>query len=606
MDDERPPAGPTGALTPEALDQLRAMRQTKARGAAASLLLYHRDGVQVVPLRAGSAVVVGRDAPADVAVRDASLSRQHACFELLDGQVFVEDLQSTNGTWVRGERVERLALEPGTELTLGTVPASIHALAPIQGDRFGRTNHDRFLLDLEAEVRRAAVFGRSLALAMVRTGRRGSAHVSGWMPALRQGLRPFEPVAVYSADTVEILLPEADLERAQARAKELLRVEEPLVCGVGIYPHCAGTAGELLAVARDALVQADLSEPIQLAPATSAPRLTRAADEGDGPIVESPLMRRLYTTLERLTTSVIPVLLLGETGTGKEVVARTLHERGPRRGRPLICVNCAAIPDQLVESTLFGHERGAFTGADRKATGVFESADGGTVMLDEVGELPAQAQAALLRVLETRRFTRVGATKEIEVDVRVVAATHRDLEGMVRSGDFREDLLYRLNAMTLTIPPLRDRPDEIEPLAQRFMEGANAANGCQVRDIAPDALDLLRHHDWPGNVRELRNAMERAVVIAAEDAIAVDDLPDRIRRQATLSDATDVASVARPTAAETDGDDVNLRAELARIEAEMIRGALERSHWDRNRAAASLGLPLRTLARKIADHGIVR
>jgi DNA-binding NtrC family response regulator len=602
MDDEHRPAGPTGALTPEALEQLRAMRQTKARGAAASLLLYHRDGVQVVPLREGSAVVVGRDAPADVAIRDASLSRQHACFELLDGQVWVEDLQSTNGTWVRGDRVERLALEPGAELTLGTVPASIHALAPIEGDRFGRTNHDRFLLDLEAEVRRAAAFGRDLSLLMVRTGRRGRAHVSGWLPALRRGLTPFEPVAVYSTDTVEVLLPEADPERARARAKELLRVDEPLVCGVGVYPHCAGSAGELMAVARDALQRADLTEPIQLAPATSAPRITKAAG-GDGPIVQSQAMERLYATLERLAGSVIPVLLLGETGTGKEVVARTLHERGPRRGRSLICVNCAAIPDQLVESTLFGHERGAFTGADRKTTGVFESADGGTVLLDEVGELPAQAQAALLRVLETRRFTRVGANREIEVDVRVVAATHRDLECMVAAGDFREDLLYRLNAMTLTIPPLRDRPEEIEPLARRFMAGANAANGCQVRDIAPDALDLLLRHDWPGNVRELRNAIERAVVIAADDVVAVDDLPDRVRQKAILPDAADTAGDSPPATAE---GDVNLRAELARIEAEMIRRAMERSHWDRNRAAASLGLPLRTLARKIADHGIVR
>ena len=586
----------TGALTDDALSLLQEMRRMKASDGGASLLLYHRDGVKTVPLVEGQDLVVGRAAPADVILGDSSLSRCHARVGMLRGVVWVEDLGSTNGTWLRGERIERTDVEPGTELNLGGVTASVHALSPVEGG--ANLSHDLFQRDLHAEVQRARAYGRELTLLMLRPARRGRTGLGSWLPGLQSQLRSFERLALYSSDTVEVLLPELGAEQAIKRARALVLADEPLACGLGTYPVHATSADELVEVTRTASGAASLSDQVLVAPSTATPRRSAAAAGSADVVVSSPAMEKLYATVDRLASSVIPVLLLGETGTGKEIVAHAIHDRGKRAGKPMICVNCAAIPDQLIESTLFGHERGAFTGADRQAKGVFESADGGTVMLDEVGELPAQAQAALLRVLETQRFTRVGSNKELSVDVRLVAATHRDLEARVGTGEFREDLLYRLNTMTLQVPPLRERTEEIEPLARYFVARANEANECEVGDLSPDALAQLRRYRWPGNVRELRNAIERAVVIAFEDVITVDDLPDRVREGAPGPGTVEV-----PRATSAAGP-VDLRSELARVEAEMITGALEAARWDRKVAAEALGLPLRTLARKIKDLGI--
>jgi DNA-binding NtrC family response regulator len=310
-------------------------------------------------------------------------------------------------------------------------------------------------------------------------------------------------------------------------------------------------------------------------------------------------MRDLYLEAQRLAASPLPVLILGETGTGKEILARFIHENGPRRDRPLLCVNCGGIPSQLVESTLFGHMKGAFTGATASAAGVFESADGGTVLLDEIGELPLPAQAALLRVLENRRFSRVGSSQEIEADVRVLAATHRDLEAMCREGRFREDLFYRLNVVPLRVPPLREHPEDIEPLAQHFLEQASRGAGRPVPTLQAEALALLLGWHWPGNVRELRNAMERAALIAESDTVQPSDLPERIRGNRSLPPPP-------PNAPPAPAGPVRLREELDRKEAELILAALQRNDFNRERAAAELGLPLRTLAHKMKQHNIRR
>jgi DNA-binding NtrC family response regulator len=267
----------------------------------------------------------------------------------------------------------------------------------------------------------------------------------------------------------------------------------------------------------------------------------------------------------------------------------------------LISVNCGGIPAQLVESTLFGHERGAFTHAVQQQKGVFEAADGGTVLLDEIGELPPPAQAALLRVLESKRFTRVGSTKEIDVNVRVVAATHRDLEAMVEAGSFRSDLLFRLNAMTLTIPPLRARREDIGPLCKRFLEQANQANGREIRGFSREALALLEGYSWPGNIRELYNAVERAVVIADGDLIAAADLPERVRRGAG-SMSTHGSGREATGALEPEGGSMKNR--LSRAEQEAILDALREADGSQTGAARILDMPLRTLQHKIKSHGI--
>jgi transcriptional regulator with GAF, ATPase, and Fis domain len=299
------------------------------------------------------------------------------------------------------------------------------------------------------------------------------------------------------------------------------------------------------------------------------------------------------------------VLLQGETGSGKEVVARAIHERSARRNQPLIFVNCGAIPSQLVESTLFGHEKGAFTGATSQSQGVFESAAGGTVLLDEIGELPAGAQAALLRVLETKRIVRVGSAREVAVDVRVVAATHRDLEAMCESGGFRLDLLYRLNAMTLVVPPLRARRQDVAALARRFLDHANEANGRTIRGFEPEVVELLEAYPWPGNVRELKNAIERAVVVARDATISISDLPDRIRgavdgRSARPTTAID--SPARPEPAQT--ADAPFRDAVQRFETQLILDALKQTSGSQTAAARLLQMPLRTFIHKMNSYGI--
>jgi DNA-binding NtrC family response regulator len=358
---------------------------------------------------------------------------------------------------------------------------------------------------------------------------------------------------------------------------------------------------------------------VRIAETTGVVLADPAAEEEGGLVAESPAMKQLLVLARRVANGVIPLLLHGETGSGKEVLCRYIHEQGPRKHKPLVAVNCAAIPPQLVESTLFGHEKGAFTGANQAQKGVFEAAQEGTVLLDEIGELPAAAQAALLRVLESKKVMRVGSTKEIDVDVRIMAATHRDLEEMCKTGQFREDLLYRLNALALDIPPLRQRGEDVAPLAQRFLEQSSRSNGRELSGFAPAALHALACYDWPGNVRELRNAIERAVVIAEHGTVTLSDLPRGVREAASASLGEDpTVDAAQPDDAE--GSDAapvrsgptmwrqgeSFRACMERIESEVIVDALQVAGGSQTEAARLLEMPRRTLVHKIKVLGIKR
>jgi DNA-binding NtrC family response regulator len=618
-----PGDGLTNQLSDEALAELRTAWPARSPRADIALVLYHRDGVRVAPLAEGGSVVVGRSHPADLTIRDASLSRQHACFEVVGGRVWVEDLESTNGTWVAGERVDRIEVFEGAELYLGAVMATVQRFALLD-EALELVSHDRFLAELEAEVRRALAFGRRLSLLMVGADSREQVHVSRWLPRLRSTLRPFDRVALYSSKVAEAILPEASVEVARDLAAAVASADGQLRCGLAVLGDGIGTADALLEAARTSLQRATKAEPVDLRAGRSTSTVG-GADVAAGVISESPSMKKLLAMIARVASTSIPVLVLGETGVGKEVVAHALHESGKRKDKPLVAVNCGAIPDQLVESTLFGHERGAFTGASQQQKGVFEAADGGTVLLDEVGELPAAAQASLLRVLETKRITRVGSTKEIAVDVRVVAATHRDLEALCDEGAFRRDLLYRLDALSLSIPPLRERPEDIAPLARRFLALAAEANGCDVSGFSDAAMEILRAHDWPGNARELRNTVERATVIAQGQVIGVEDLPERLRRlERSPRPRTDAEAeegeretLGAPNGGGAPADDdggegeaaesdemINLKAEVQAFEAELIRKALRRAGWKRREAAQLLGIPRRTLADKIQAYDI--
>jgi DNA-binding NtrC family response regulator len=308
----------------------------------------------------------------------------------------------------------------------------------------------------------------------------------------------------------------------------------------------------------------------------------------------SAAMQRLQVFIERVAASPATVLVHGESGTGKELAAALIHGLSSVANGPFVAINCAAIPEQLLESELFGHERGAFTGAVAQHDGVFARADGGTLFLDEIGEMSLSTQARMLRVLETRSFTRVGGTREQTVSVRLVAATHRDLQAMVADGRFREDLLYRLSVIRTELPPLRERPDDIEQLVLHFAAQFGEEIGRRVERIAPEVLGVLRSYRWPGNVRELRNVVERALVLGDGTSIVLDDLPPELLHSAP------------PGAATLPAAPLGTVRTLEQLERDAIAAALDATGGNKARAAALLGIDRTTLYRKLKDLDIAR
>ncbi len=310
-----------------------------------------------------------------------------------------------------------------------------------------------------------------------------------------------------------------------------------------------------------------------------------------GVVAESATMRRVFDLVARVAASHATVLVTGESGTGKELVARLLHEGSPRAKGPFVAVNCGALPEGLLESELFGHARGAFTGAVRERRGRFEEADGGTLFLDEVGEMAPALQVRLLRVLQEREITRVGENAPRRVDVRVVAATHRDLPAEVRAGRFREDLFYRLQVVPVHLPPLREHPEDIAPLAERLAAEAAQRHGRPPVRLSREALEALRAWRWPGNVRELAHACERAVILCRDDLVRASDLPEAVQ-------APPEASVEERPPATT------LTAALEALERAWITAALHRSGGVKTRAAAELGIDERVLRYKMERLGL--
>lgn len=302
----------------------------------------------------------------------------------------------------------------------------------------------------------------------------------------------------------------------------------------------------------------------------------------------SPSIRKLFETLSMVAPTEATILLLGESGTGKELVANAIHQNSPRRERPYVKVNCAALPETLLESELFGHEKGAFTGAIEKKKGRFERADGGTIFLDEIGEMSLPTQTKILRVLQEREFEAVGGTKSIKVDVRVIAATNKQLEQEVSKGRFREDLYYRINVVPITIPPLRERKEDIPLLAEHFLRIYGEKNKRAIRGFAPAVMQAFIHHTWPGNVRELENIVERMVIMSRGDAIALDDLPPAL---ANLQQ--EEGKTPSPTS-------------LRDVERETIVKTLHQTKGNRTKTAAILGITRKTLQNKIKEYGIDR
>jgi two-component system, NtrC family, response regulator AtoC len=455
------------SLTETALDA-----EDDGVGAAVALgkvyLVCHRDeGVELISLDRGATATFGRDPDVEIRIDSPRVSRRHARVALQDGELFVEDLGSRNGT-----RVNR---------------------------------------DVVRSARRRIVGGDVLKVG------------------------PLE-VVVARAD--------AAVETGESRARLEARPSAPPPSAVG-----------------EALV-------------------------GEGIVVADPAMVELFGVIRRLSAVPSPVLILGETGAGKEIVAEQIHRLSPRARGPFVRLNCASLPDNLLESELFGHERGAFTGADRQRIGYFEAAHTGTLLLDEIGEMPLALQAKLLRVLEQGRIVRLGATKDHAVDTRILCATHRDLAADVQSGRFRQDLFYRISTFTLRVPPLRDRPTEIELLAALMVRRVAAKAGLKPSSITPAASEILLTHSWPGNVRELRNVMEHAVVMAGGDPIEPRHLPEELRSGSAVS---------APPA---------MRTQLADAERASIEAALVAEGQNRTHAARRLGISRRALIYKMIKYGL--
>jgi DNA-binding NtrC family response regulator len=316
---------------------------------------------------------------------------------------------------------------------------------------------------------------------------------------------------------------------------------------------------------------------------------------------ESPAMLSVSQQLQKVAATEATVLLLGESGTGKELFARAIHHISDRRDQPFIALNCAAIPESLVENELFGHEKGAFTGAGNRKVGKIELAQRGTLFLDEIGELPLASQAKLLRVLEERRFERIGGTQSIDVDVRIVVATNRDLADRIREKLFREDLYFRISAVPLTIPPLRERGDDIDILADHFLERFSRELGKPPLTLGAEARCRLREYPWPGNVRELQNALERAVILAEGVEINHELLVSK--PAAVNTEGVPANLVPVPFSWEGSFDEVTARAQL-HVERVLLENALKHSRWNKTRAAERLGITPKTLLAKMRATGL--
>ncbi len=556
-------------------------------GAASILLIAHQEGTdssKVIRLDGDTEVTVGRSRQATIVADHEKVSRLHAKIVRHGDRVTVRDLDSRNGTLVNGQKITKeTEVRSGDAIAVGPVVMVVTMSSKLKRGT-AIVEADAFEGRLRAEIDRARRYQRPVSVAaMTLTGD------DTGIEAIARALRDMDLMADYSGDNYMMLLPElsqsAAVDLLERLADAAAQGGATLRAGVATAPLEGASVDAIIDRARAALRMVRSPKRVACNPEVTEMPKTSA-------VLVSPVMRNVYSLVERVAESNITVLIIGETGAGKELVAEAIAvNSSTRKDQPFVKLNCASLPETLLESELFGHERGSFTGADRRKLGFFEAANGGTLFLDEIGEFPLNLQAKLLRVLESKKITRVGGTDEISVDTRVVAATHRDLEAEVKAGRFREDLYFRISAFTVMVPPLRDRTDEIVPLAEHFARSLGNPN-VQLSD---DARAALLAHDWPGNVRELRNAIERAVVIQSEGVINAADLPERIKEAGLRADQW--TSVSAP-------QDGAMRDQLGAVERAALMRALESVGNNQTRAAKALGISRRALIYKMEKYGL--
>ncbi|MFT3713601.1 MAG: sigma 54-interacting transcriptional regulator [Archangium sp.] len=565
------------------------------------LHVFFADSSRAVLLPEDGEVFIGRAPECGVLLEgDDGVSRKHVRLELRHGVVSLSDLGSHNGTRVNGRPVApnvNVALAPGDAIMVSDTTLVLHSATrpaqprPVQGVK-------AFQERLDAEVERSAKYERSFVVACVRLTRR-PASAAALEAKLGEVIRLMD-VAAWVDDELLVLFPELERREAPVAVERLIDALAPLADdvrgGYAEFPADGAESAPLLLAARQAAGAAPVGA------LESADRSVREVQLGPSRtvLVADPSMARVYQLLERLGKAALPVLVLGETGSGKENAAFAVHHFSSRAAGPFVSINCAGLPETLLESELFGFEKGAFSGATAAKPGLFEAAHGGTIFLDELGELSLAAQARLLRVLENKTLLRLGSIKERTIDVRVVAATHRNLQNEVKAGRFRQDLYFRLSAATVSLPALRERQREIALLARHFLAGAASAAGREAPTLSARAMALLCGHDWPGNVRELKNAMEYAVATTAEPVIELEHLPPQLTGTvapaapapgAAMTPATEVAPVGF----------VPLSNELRALEKRRILEALEAAGGVQTRAAELIGMPRRTFVLRLRE-----
>ncbi|MFO7561707.1 MAG: sigma 54-interacting transcriptional regulator [Enhygromyxa sp.] len=597
------------------------------------------DGGRFVVLRSGEVLSVGRGDGEGFKLADQAVSRHHLSLELAGGGVRIVEISGVNPVWtlVDGHRRTLCGgelLDAGAALTVGNTTLGFE---PERGAAASKASVDgRATIEIDARQPRPS---RLAALAALgdRLARCGSLQAvyrtaTEWaveaLPAARALLLSSDGSDILAAATsgpvIDLAISRTLLHRVLSENRAVL------VRDVLAEPELAdrrsvqvrGIVGAMAAPARNLVFYAEwgaqeavraswddnaltllvcaaqlldalgdsASERSQMRAALSQ----RGSAEPARIVGGSAAVKKLHVFLERVAATNATVLLNGESGTGKELAARMIHALSPRSNRPFVAINCAAVPENLLESEFFGHEKGAFTGAIGRHEGVFERAHTGTLFLDEIAEMAPSTQARMLRVLENRSFTRVGGTEEVQVDVRLIAATHRNLRELVAEGLFREDLLYRLSVIQTRLPPLRERRDDIPDLVRHFCDVLGDQMGRHVTHIADDALEVLSNYRWPGNVRELRNVVERALVLGDGSVLELDDLPPELQ-------------LAGPPSAVNAGAGAGAGAPsqkvlpLAELEAQAIAAALEATGGNKARAAALLGIDRTTLYRKLKD-----
>jgi two-component system response regulator AtoC len=565
--------------------------------AAFHLLIMGPDLFLAQTLPKSGSMTIGRD-NADLRINDPLASRPHARLHINEGGLFeIEDVGSINGTKVRGVALapgDRVAVLPGEAVTIG------QTILMVQETRVAARPrrvwpHTHFEARVEEECARATETRTPFAI--IRLAVEGNQAAATVADAISPALRTSDMLALYGPTDYEIFLPATPPDLGAAINNDVvgrLRAQSIVArTGIACHPRDGQTPEALVARSSERLRGKESPAPVE------------------GVVVEDPRMRRVYGLAQSAARGGISVLILGENGVGKDVMAREVHRLSPRAKAPFVTINCAAMPEALLESELFGHEKNAFTGAAAAKPGLLETAPGGTVFLDEIGEMPASMQAKLLRVIETREVQPIGALKPRAINVRFIAATNRNLEADIGAGKFRQDLYYRLNGITLNIPPLRERRSEILPLVRSFLAQFARESERTPPDVSPDAARLLESYPWPGNIREVRNVVERALLLCEGHEILPEHLPIETMAANSISFAAaqpplpPMAPVF-PSAGPADMGRPTMPMGAVEDERDRILRVLAECAGSQTRAAKVLGIARSTLIARLDEYGVPR